>query len=63
MNFIETDIRGDLEQTFATFDKDGNGTIDTAELSEMFNRIGAPMDQASLKKVFADLDLDDNGIL
>lgn len=58
---VITDIRGDLEQTFATFDKDGNGNIDTAELSEMFNRIGAPMDQASLKKVFGDLDLDDNG--
>lgn len=58
---VITDIRGDLEQTFATFDKDGNGNIDTAELSEMFNRIGAPMDQSSLKKVFKDLDLDDNG--
>jgi len=58
---VITDIRGDLEQTFATFDVNADGSIQKAELGNMFNKIGAPMDAESLDKVFAELDVDDNG--
>lgn len=58
---VITDIRGDLEKTFATFDVNDDGTIQKEELGNMFNKIGAPMDSESLDKVFAQLDVDDNG--
>lgn len=58
---VITDIRGDLEQTFAAFDINADGSIQKEELGNMFNKIGAPMDAEALEKVFAELDIDHNG--
>lgn len=58
---VITDIRGDLEKTFAAFDINADGSIQKEELGNMFNKIGAPMDAESLEKVFGELDIDNNG--
>jgi len=60
---IITDIRGDLEKTFKTFDKDGNGQIDMVELKEMFERMSCPIDDEDLKQLYARLDENGDGIL
>jgi len=60
---IITDIRGDLEKTFKTFDKDGNGQIDMGELKEMFERMSCPIDDEDLKELYARLDENGDGIL
>merc|ERR1719317_1734190 len=58
---VITDIRGDLEKTFAAFDINADGSIQKEELGNMFNKIGAPMDAESLEEVFGQLDIDNNG--
>jgi len=60
---IITDIRGDLEKTFKTFDKDGNGQIDKRELKDMFSKMQCPIDDADLEALYLRLDENGDGIL
>jgi len=60
---IITDIRGDLEKTFKTFDRDGNGQIDIDELENMFETMQCPIDKTELKQLYARLDENGDGIL
>merc|ERR1712176_508371 len=60
---IITDIRGDLEKTFKTFDKDGNGQIDKRELKDMFSKMQCPIDDADLEALYVRLDENGDGIL
>lgn len=58
---VITGIRGDVEKTFAAFDKNGDGSIQAEELRTMFARIGCPCDEEDFQKIFRELDVDENG--
>ena len=50
----------ELKQTFEHFDRDGNGTIDFSEFSELLNSLGSEMDDESLRIGFDVIDSDHN---
>jgi len=43
-----TQITGDLEKTFATLDKNGDGHLDASEIKELLAKLGVQTDSASL---------------
>jgi len=60
---IVTDIQGNLQETFNTFDKNGDGSIDIEELGAIFPKLGCPIDSKELQKLFKDLDKNGDGTL
>lgn len=55
------DASKELENIFASFDKDGNGAIDAGELMELAVAIGQPMSEEECAKVMKEIDEDDSG--
>jgi len=60
---IVTDIQGNLQETFNTFDKNGDGSIDIEELGAIFPKLGCPIDSKELQRLFKELDKNNDGTL
>jgi calmodulin len=59
-----TDSRGaPMEHAWKLFDKDGSGTITTAELGAMMKSMGRPMSKEELATSLAKFDKDKSGVL
>jgi len=54
---IITDIRGDLQETFAAFDKNKDGSIEKEEFEEMFDILGCNLTSAQINELFNTLDI------
>lgn len=50
-------------KAFNKFDKDGNGTIDAAELNELSASLGQPLNDEQLKSALKDLDMNGDGVI
>ena len=53
--------RNDLQEAFDLFDKDGDGTISTDELSSLFRCFGARKNQEQLQEILKKYDEDGSG--
>ncbi len=52
-----------MKKVFSGFDKDGNGSIESAELREISKELGRELDDAELDECMKDLDINgDNKI-
>jgi len=54
---------GTVKKAFDKFDKDGNGTIDAAELKELSTALGQPLSDEQLESALKDLDLNGDGVI
>lgn len=60
---VITSIRGDLEDTFKMFDKNGDGSIQKHELQEMFQQLGCDLQAEELNALYKRLDTNDDGTI
>jgi calmodulin len=51
----------ELRQAFKVFDKDGNGTIDVAELKLVMQQLGEPLNDQQLADMMKEADLNGDG--
>ena len=60
---IADDELAELRETFAYYDRDGNNTIDSKELSALLQALGMDLELSELKLALDSLDADGNGVI
>jgi hypothetical protein len=60
---LVTKLVGNVDEVFRKYDKDGNGTIDRAELRAVFEDLGAEATDATIEAAMAALDTRGNGAI
>ena len=60
---LVTKLVGNVDEVFRKYDKDGNGTIDRAELRAVFVDLGAEATDATIEAAMAALDTRGNGAI
>lgn len=53
----------DYKEVFSMFDKDGDGTIDNAELGSVMASLGVNPSELELQEMIAEIDTDQNGTI
>merc|ERR1712183_543862 len=60
---ITEEQKSEFKAAFALFDKDGNGSISTAELGAVMQSLGKPSTEAELKNLMKNVDTNKDGTL
>jgi EF-hand domain-containing family member D2 len=53
----------EYESLFRTYDQDGDGKLDLIELKYMMEKLGSPQTHIALKKMIAEVDEDQDGVM
>lgn len=53
----------EYEELFKQYDSNGDGTLDLQELKYMMEKLGAPQTHIALKKMIAEVDEDNDGVM
>lgn len=53
----------ELKRAFDAFDRDGNGSIDAKELTEVLKTVGRSVDPEKLEQIMKEIDKDGNGMV
>ncbi|KAJ6466853.1 calmodulin [Mycena sanguinolenta] len=59
--FQDTDSEEEIRQTFAVFDKDGNGTISVTELQQVMRSLGEKLTDREVEEMMREADVDGDG--
>lgn len=64
MQTLNPNVKGDsFKNTFQTYDKDNNGTIDASEFKKLVESFGQQINDKDLKMILKESDIDSNGSL
>ena len=61
MAALSEETVAEYQEAFQLFDKDGNGSVEAAELAEVLTALGQTPSDADIQKMIAEVDADANG--